>query len=118
MTKLPKSDLPPAKIDFREYGACGIAALLVDSMTEYTIIERSQKGPGFDYWLGKKGTNTPLFQEKARLEVSGIRKGESSGIEARVRQKEKQITPSDGSLPGIIVVVEFSSPRARMRTKK
>jgi len=100
-----------------EYGAYGIAALLVDSMTEYTVVERSQKGTGIDYWLGKKGSNEPLFQKKARLEVSGIRKGDDRNITARTHAKEKQIAPSDGSLPGIVVVVEFSAPRARMRTK-
>jgi hypothetical protein len=102
-----------------ENGAYGIAALLIDSLTEYTVIDRSQKGTGIDYWLGRKGgVNELLFQAKARLEVSGILAGEHSDIEKRVRLKEKQITPSDGRLPGIIVVVEFSKPRARMRTKK
>ena len=100
-----------------EHGAYGIAALLIDSLTEYTVVERSQKGTGIDYWLGKKGADETLFQAKARLDVSGIRKGDDRDIGARVRHKEKQITPSDGRLPGIIVVVEFSSPRARMRTK-
>lgn len=100
-----------------EHGACGIAVLLVDSLTEYTVVERSQKGTGIDYWLGKKGANEPLFQAKARLEISGIRQGGEKDIETRVRRKETQIAPSDGSLPGIIVVVEFSAPRARMRTK-
>jgi hypothetical protein len=101
-----------------EHGAYGIAALLIDLLTEYTVIDRSKKGTGFDYWLGKKGMNAPLFQDKARMEVSGILKGNESDIKGRVRQKENQIAPSDGSLPGIIAVVEFSAPRARMRTKK
>ena len=38
-----------------ENGACGVAILLVDVLTEYHIVRRSFKGTGFDYWLGLKG---------------------------------------------------------------
>jgi len=37
--------------DATEYGATAIAILLVIKYTEYTIIERSTRGTGFDYWL-------------------------------------------------------------------
>ena len=100
-----------------EQGACGIAALLVAALTEYTIVERARKGPGFDYWLGKKDSVALLFQDKARLEVSGLRRGDERAIESRVRRKAKQLEPSDGALPGVVAVVEFSSPRTRVRTK-
>jgi hypothetical protein len=100
-----------------EQGACGIAALLVAALTEYTVIERARKGPGFDYWLGRKDSVAPLFQDKARLEVSGLRRGDDRTIESRVRRKAKQIEPSDAVLPGLVAVVEFGSPRTRVRTK-
>lgn len=100
-----------------EHGACGIAALLVAELTEYTVVERARKGPGFDYWLGKKDSAVPLFQEKARLEVSGVRRGDDRAIESRVRRKIKQIEPADPRLPGVVAVVEFGSPRTRVRTK-
>ena len=100
-----------------EQGAYGIAALLIAALTEYTIVERARKGPGFDYWLGKKNSAMPLFQDKARLEVSGMRKGDDKAIETRVRRKFKQIEPSDPGLPGLVAVIEFGSPRTRVRGK-
>jgi len=100
-----------------EQGACGIAALLVDALTDYTILQRARKGPGFDYWLGKKGSASVLFQDKARLEVSGIRSGDEREIARRVRQKTKQIQRSNGMLPGLVAVVEFGTPRSRVKLK-
>ena len=35
-----------------EDGASGIAILLVELETPYSVIRRSRKGTGFDYWLG------------------------------------------------------------------
>ena len=70
-----------------EHGAYGVAFLLIRSLTKFTIIERSRKGPGFDYWLGYE--DELPFQNKARLEVSGIRNGDDNSVKARVRQKFK-----------------------------
>jgi hypothetical protein len=53
-----------------------------------------------------------LFQKKARLEISGILKGESSQIKSRVKQKKAQTQVSAGGYPGYAAVVEFSSPQA------
>jgi hypothetical protein len=60
-----------------------------------------------------KGDNNELpFQNAVRLEVSGIRKGDDSRIKARIKQKLEQVSPTDGTLPAYIVVVEFSNPLA------
>jgi hypothetical protein len=69
-----------------EYGAYGIAALIMPHLTNLTIIERSVKGKGFgfDFWLGSIDDADSLFQRKARLEVSGIRQGSESIIQSRV----------------------------------
>ena len=98
-----------------EHGAYGIACLLIRRLTPFTVIERSRKGTGFDYWLGHE--NDLPFQNKARLEVSGIGKGSKRDISKRVRIKLKQTTPSDGALPAYVVVVEFSSPTSQMVKK-
>ena len=93
--------------------AYGIAFLIIQELTDYTVIERSRRGTGFDYWLGKKTNNNDLpFQNAVRLEVSGIRKGDDSRIKARIKQKLEQVRPTDGKLPAYIVVVEFSNPLA------
>jgi hypothetical protein len=98
-----------------EHGACGIAALLIKIFTNYTIIYRSRKGTGFDYWLGSKSSHKEsLFQGAARLEVSGIRRGAESDIKTRVKKKIGQTKKSDGLLPAYIAVVEFSEPRSRI----
>jgi hypothetical protein len=74
-----------------EQAAYGIAFILILQLTEMTVIERSRKGTGFDYWLGVQNSTDILpFQRMARLEVSGIRKGNRSQINARVKQKTEQ----------------------------
>lgn len=101
-----------------EYGASGVAILLLDMETGLVVIERARKGTRFDYWLGTREFRGPYFQRKARLEVSGIRQGNDSEFRSRVRQKEEQISGSpDKALPAYIVVVEFGAPRARVMKK-
>jgi hypothetical protein len=102
-----------------EYGAYGIAALVVPKLTGLTIIERSVKGKnfGFDFWLGAIDHPEGLFQRKARLEVSGIRQGTKSDVQSRVNIKLKQISPSDPIAPGYVCIVEFSSPQLRLVEK-
>lgn len=94
-----------------EQGACGIAILVTRELRGLTVLQRSRKGTGFDYWMGPPGTS--LFADMVRLEISGIRRGASSDVTARVRRKTRQMSVSAG-LPGIIVVVEFGRPLARM----
>jgi hypothetical protein len=101
-----------------EQGAYGIAFLLIIELTEDTIIRRSFKGTGFDYWLGKKDDISKLpFQNAARLEVSGIRNGDGN-VKSRVKQKINQTIQSDSTqLPAYIVVVEFSVPSSQVIKK-
>lgn len=102
-----------------EYGAYGIAALIMPYFTKLTMIERSVKGRGFgfDFWLGSIDDTDTLLQRKARLEVSGIRKGSDPLIQSRVNMKLRQISPSNTVAPGYIAVVEFGTPRARIVEK-
>lgn len=57
-----------------EFGAYGIGIAAVHHLTKKVVVERSAKGTGFDFWLGRAQDNM-LFQRKARLEVSGILRG-------------------------------------------
>ena len=101
-----------------EHAAYGIAFLLICDLTEYTVIERARKGTGFDFWLGKGGNEGELPLQKARMEVSGIRRGNHSRVQARVRQKLEQVKPSDSlDLPAYIIVVEFSIPLSKVVKK-
>ncbi|KJR43121.1 hypothetical protein MCHI_000980 [Candidatus Magnetoovum chiemensis] len=95
-----------------EYGAVGIAILLTNKETGLSPIKRSKKGTGFDYWIGKE-TDIPL-QERARLEISGIRCGNDSAINTRVQIKKKQTDKSDRtSLPALIS--DSESKKIRMK---
>lgn len=104
-----------------EKGATGVAVLLIDKFTEYTVVERAMKwigtrrGSGFDYWLGKKESKSYGSQllGEARLEVSGIRNGSHADVMARVRQKTSQTEVSDWlRIEAYVAVVEFSSPQS------
>jgi hypothetical protein len=98
-----------------EQGAYGLAFLIVQQLTAYTVIERSIKGTGFDYWLGEVSPNTVLsFERKVRLEVSGILQGQESRIRARVKEKVQQTQQYGSRLPAYVVVIEFGQPQARM----
>ncbi len=98
-----------------EHGAVGIAVLLAQKEIGYTVIERSRRGTGFDYWMGEESVHP--FQSKARLEISGIRKGNDQQVKARVRQKLLQLNRSNGLSPGYVIVVEFGHPLAEVQKK-
>lgn len=81
------------------------------------MIRRSPKLTGFDYWLGDKESDYP-FQDKARLEISGILKGTKSQINQRLNEKLKQTKRTDHlNLPALVVIVEFSRPLAKIKIK-
>lgn len=92
-----------------EHGACCISILYALQNTEYTVVRRSRKKSGIDYWLGRK--EDQLFQDAARLEISGIYNGKDR-INSRTKTKMNQTAQSDGTqLPAYISVVEFGTPQ-------
>lgn len=102
-----------------EWGAAGIAVLLAKNETPFTAIEASTQGTGIDFWLGNE-SDIP-FQNKARLEISGIRWDghvRDSDIRRRVAEKLQQTSRSDYTqIPAYVVVVEFSRPIAEVHQK-
>lgn len=100
------------KDEMAEYGACGVAILLILQLTDFTVVRRACKGTGIDYWLGSAQSDAP-FEDAARLEVSGILKGDEQSVKARVAKKKKQTEKSaDSNLPAYVAVVEFSKPQS------
>ena len=103
-----------------QFGATAIAVLLVKRETGYTVVERSAIGTGIDYWLGHE-KDEPLFQHKARLEVSGIlnaggnERHVESSVRSRVREKIQQVRPSISVLSTYVIVVEFGRPIAEVQ---
>jgi len=95
-----------------EQGAYGVAFLVASGEMNVKAIEKSKKKTGIDYWLGTE--NSFLFQNKVRLEVSGIRNGTTQQLDQRFETKMKQSEKSDGTqLPALIVIVEFSTPKIK-----
>ena len=100
-----------------EYGACGIAALVLYKLEGFYIVSSSAQGTGFDYWLRRGpvlSSGTPLMKGSVRLEVSGILHGSSGTVSTRVKQKLKQTERSAGKTPAVVVVVEFGQPELRI----
>lgn len=98
-------------IETTEQGAVCISVLMAKRLTDYTVIERSWRGTGIDYWLGYDFD--PLMQRVARLEISGIKtESATNTVSARYEQKVKQTELSDNTnLPAYISIVEFSNPK-------
>lgn len=102
--------------DATEFGATGVALLIVKIFLNFAAVDRSVKGPGFDYWIGDEG-DVP-FEKKARLEISGIAKGDEQTVRSRIKQKLRQTDKSDGSFPAFVVIVEFGRPVSHLVEKK
>jgi len=100
-----------------EDGAYGLAILVIRQLTPYKVIKQSFRGTGFDYWLGEHD-DFPPFQEKARLEVSGILKGTKSQVNQRLKEKLIQTRKSDNfNLPAYVIIIEFSNPQIKIKKR-
>lgn len=106
-----------------EWAAEGIAFLMIEEFTPYTVVDQSEidtragQGTGIDYYLGAKEEldcedEDDFPEHLARLEVSGIlRPSASNTLKARVSRKieRSKMSDNDGT-PAFIIVVEFESP--------
>lgn len=95
-----------------EQGAYALALLMLRALAGLTVLERSRKGTGFDWWLA---SDDNLFQATARLEVSGIMRGSTRRINGRLKERIAQTERSDPSgLIAYIAVVDFGRPTAKV----
>jgi hypothetical protein len=95
-----------------EQGAYALALLVLRALAGLTVLERSRKGTGFDWWLAPEDN---LFQAAARLEVSGIMRGSARRINGRLKERIAQTERSDPSgLTAFVAVVEFGRPMAKV----
>ena len=125
----PELESPSKKRSWRqrqrlgEWAAEGIAFLMVDEFTPFTVVDQSEVdtrpggGTGIDYYLGAKENldcedEDDFPEHLARLEVSGIlRPSASNSLKARVSDKLERSKKSDSDrTPAFIIVVEFESP--------
>ena len=95
-----------------EYGAVALSISLILHYTKLTIVQRSRKGTGIDYWLGTISPDgVPII--KAGLEVSGIwKETKTNRTKYRINIKKQQVKRSTKNYPVYISVIEFSNPKA------
>jgi hypothetical protein len=95
-----------------EQGAYAVALLVLRALTGFTVLERSRKGTGFDWWLAAEDN---LFQAAARLEVSGVMRGSKRRVNGRLKERLAQTQRSDPSgLTAFVAVIEFGRPMAKV----
>ena len=99
-----------------EDSARALSLLLIRELTPYTAVEQAQRGTTVDYYLSEKDRNDDLiFNNTARLEISGINSGDMQQVNARVKEKLDRLKKD--YTPAYIVVVEHKAPLAKMVVK-
>ncbi len=99
-----------------EYGAAGIALLLLIKLTGWSVVERAFIGTHVDYYLGIPDKTEQIgFKRLARVEVSGIGKEtKNNRLSKRLKEKLEQVRKSiHSNLPAYVVAVEFGTPKAK-----
>jgi hypothetical protein len=99
------------------YAACAIIFALIRELTNYAIVEQAAIGTTVDYYLAdKKADDDLIFNNTARVEISGIlEENKDNTISDRIGEKKRRLKPEPtGPMPTFIAVVEFSAPRSQM----
>jgi hypothetical protein len=100
-----------------EQAAECLAFLIIPKITNMDLFRAfGFPNGGFDFWLGHE-TSTG-FERKARLEVSGIFKGNDRIINQRFQKKSRQTDKSDNlRMDAYIFISEFSRPITKIDFK-
>lgn len=106
------------KFESTEKSALAISFLLMRELTEYNVVEQAVRGTAIDYYMSKDDSDSIIDSWDARLEVSGIFKGDNGKIIARLKEKmERYKKPSrideiSKKHPTYIAIIEHSKPKA------
>ena len=97
-----------------DYGAMGMALLLVMYLTDYQHFTFARRGTGIDFTLYLKRPTVINQPPDARLEISGIREASRTNTTTtRYKLKVEQVKQSDSmNVPVYIVITEFSTPKS------
>jgi len=114
--KAPKQNLAPTMQDEEvttEHGAYAIALACMHTLTDYRVVGRTRKGPGFDFQLQRTGVpfdEQNFYANTCGLEVSGIRSGARQDVRRRKQQKIRQVVRGGDLLAAYVFIVEFGMP--------
>jgi hypothetical protein len=101
ITWLPESaalNVPPVQEHvITEWAACGVACAMIPIYTGLQVLQVTQSGDGFDYWVGNE-------DQEYGLEVSGTMGVE---IEQRHRAKVRQLSQGPHEVGGYISITSF-----------
>lgn len=101
-----------------EFGACAIAFLVVREVLDLVPVEQAERGTHVDFYLTPKRLEksmdeTLIFNQKARLEVSGLLKeSQYNTVDGRTKAKLDRLE-GDG-FPTFVAIVEFGGPRSKI----
>lgn len=82
-----------------EWGACGVACMVMSVFTRMRVHAVAADGDRFDYWVGDGA-------HEYALEVSGTM---ADDVEARHREKVRQLRANPYGVDGFVVVVSFAT---------
>jgi len=99
------------KDDATRDGAYGIAIATMELTRGLFAVGRAEIRTGADYYLGTSNEPREDYEEAIRLEVSGIDRSDESSMKTRLKQKLTQLEKGESNLPGIAIVVGFSSAK-------
>lgn len=85
-----------------EWAACGMACVIVPLYTQLRILQVTQAGDGFDFWVGDDNS-------EFGLEVSGTFVGD---LTLRHRNKVQQLLASRHQVAGFVAVTRFRPLRS------
>lgn len=98
-----KLHIPPVQAHvITEWAACGIACVVIPFYTGLQVLQVTQVGDRFDYWVGNEA-------QEFGLEISGLLVGD---LEQRHRAKIRQLIENPHRVAGYVSVTSFQARRS------
>ena len=102
--------------DATEDGAYSVSLAVLEVEVGLVTYGRTKTKTGADWWVGPPGGSLDLdFEDKIRLEVSGIDAGSLAQFQQRLRSKIQQTIDGNSDTPAIAAIVEFKEKRVALQ---